>query len=298
MNIDLNKVQRFLDWLKTQLYLDTLVVNASRRVVKRGQVYRCNFGMGIGSEMQKERPAVIVQNSIGNLKSGNTIVIPITHDTSTLPCVAVITTQYEADGTTTKLDGQANASNIMCVSKSRLGTYICDLPASDMKKVDEALAKTMGLIGYYADLNKKLSDKLTYISKIKAERNTAQDTLKEIYSVFNKFKPEYLLNFAWCTTGDYLNSELNYKFLEAGINMLGAFKQNGGRRTVFAGTCFEYKFKDTPLKENDELNPLTIYAKCKVELFKQATEYCIQNGISFGWGRIFYVYGENENEKD
>ena len=132
MNIDLNKVQRFLDWLKTQLYLDTLVVNASRRVVKRGQVYRCNFGMGIGSEMQKERPAVIVQNSIGNLKSGNTIVIPITHDTSTLPCVAVITTQYEADGTTTKLDGQANASNIMCVSKSRLGTFWL-IPVTDFQ---------------------------------------------------------------------------------------------------------------------------------------------------------------------
>ena len=81
------------------------------------------------------------------------------------------------------------------------------------------------------------------------------------------------------------------------MNMLSAFKQNGGRRAVFAGTCFEYKFKDAPLKENDELNPLTIYAKCKVELFKQATEYCIQNGISFGWGRIFYVYGKNENEK-
>lgn len=46
MNIDLNKVQRFLDWLKTQLYLDTLVVNASKRVVKRGQVYRCNFRYG------------------------------------------------------------------------------------------------------------------------------------------------------------------------------------------------------------------------------------------------------------
>lgn len=67
---------------------------------------------------------------------------------------------------------------ISCVSKSRLGTYICDLPASDMKKVDEALAKTMVLIGYYADLNKKLSDKYIYF-QIKAERNTAQDTLKE-----------------------------------------------------------------------------------------------------------------------
>lgn len=93
--------------------------------------------------------------------------IPITHDTSTLPCVAVITTQYEADGTTTKLDGQANASNIMCVSKSRLGTYICDLPASDMKKVDEALAKTMGLIGYYADLNKSFLINLHIFPKLK-----------------------------------------------------------------------------------------------------------------------------------
>ncbi len=90
-------------------------------MVKRGQVYRCNFGIGIGSEMQKERPAIIIQNDIGNMKSGNTIVIPITHDVSTLPCVASLTPQYESDGITLKLDGQANTSNIMCVSKARIG---------------------------------------------------------------------------------------------------------------------------------------------------------------------------------
>lgn len=59
--------------------------------IKRGPVYRCNFGCGIGNEMQKERPALIIQNNIANLRSGNTIVIPITHDNSTLPCVASIT---------------------------------------------------------------------------------------------------------------------------------------------------------------------------------------------------------------
>lgn len=158
MNISLSKIQQFLDWMKTKLYLDMNAQNAARRMVKRGQVYRCNFGMGIGSEMQKERPAIIMQNDIGNMKSGNTIVIPITHDTSTLPCVAVITSQYEVDGVTLKLDGQANASNIMCVSKARIGTYICNLSSADMKSVDIALARAVNLMGYYSDLSKKTLD--------------------------------------------------------------------------------------------------------------------------------------------
>lgn len=182
IDIDLTKVQRFLEWLKTELYLDVTALRAKNRLVKRGQVYRCNFGMGVGSEMQKDRPAVIVQNAVGNMKSGNTIVIPITHDTSILPCTVNITPQYEPDGITLKLDGQANASNIMCVSKARLGEYICDLPSADMKAIDESLAKTMDLMRYYANIKQKLADKLKYVEKIKAERNDAQDTLKEVYT--------------------------------------------------------------------------------------------------------------------
>lgn len=183
MDIPINKIQQFLDWLKTKLYLDMNAQNAAKRMVKRGQVYRCNFGIGIGSEMQKDRPAIIMQNDIGNMRSGNTIVIPVTHDTSTLPCVATITPQYGSDGIL-KLDGQANTSNIMCVSKARIGTYICDLPASDMKAVDEALAKTVGLMGYHAALSKKLNDRSNYINRLKQERNTAQDTLAEICDLF------------------------------------------------------------------------------------------------------------------
>ena len=89
-----------LNLLKTKLYLDSIVQNARTRTIKRGQVYRCNFGCGIGSEMQKERPALIIQNNIANSRSGNTIVISITHDNSTLPCVASITPQIDSMGTT------------------------------------------------------------------------------------------------------------------------------------------------------------------------------------------------------
>ena len=118
-----------------------------------------------------------------------------------------------------------------------------------------------------------------------------------VKQVFENIKPEYFLNMAWCTTGDYLSSDKNYDFLEAGINLLKCFKENGGKRAVFAGTCFEYKFKDEPLKETDELEPeKTVYTYCKNKLHEIAQYYCKQNGISFGWGRIFYVFGRDESK--
>ena len=81
------------------------------------------------------------------------------------------------------LDGQANTSNMMCVSKARLGDFVGTLSKSDMKKIDEAMAKTVGLMGYYSDLTKRLDDKLEYISKIKDERNKAQDELAELRKI-------------------------------------------------------------------------------------------------------------------
>lgn len=194
MRIDLGQVQKMMDWVKTKLYLDAIAPNARSRTVRRGQVYRCNFGCGIGSEMQKDRPAVVVQNDVGNNRSGNTIVLPVTHDTSTLPCVANITPQMDSSGNVI-LDGQANASNMMCVSKARLGNLVCTLPASDMKLIDEAIAKTVGLMGYYADFTRKLNDKLSYIDRIKDERNKAQDELAEIRGKLGLSVDESLIDF-------------------------------------------------------------------------------------------------------
>lgn len=191
MKIELGQVQKMLEWLKSKLYLDSISQNARSRAIKRGQVYRCNFGCGIGSEMQKERPAVVIQNDVGNNRSGNTIVIPITHDTSTLPCVADITPLTDTTGNVI-LDGQANASNMMCVSKARLGDFVGSLSKADMKKIDEAIAKTVDLMGYYSDLTKRLNDKLEYIFKIKEERNKAQDELEELRKTLELSQDESL----------------------------------------------------------------------------------------------------------
>jgi nucleoside-diphosphate-sugar epimerase len=103
-----------------------------------------------------------------------------------------------------------------------------------------------------------------------------------IEEVFKNERPNYLLHFAWDTQPGYLESDLNYKFLDASLNMLEIFARFGGKRAIFAGTCFE-------------LTPETVYAKCKNELNERAQAYAAQNNISFGWGRIFYCMGHNEN---
>lgn len=118
-----------------------------------------------------------------------------------------------------------------------------------------------------------------------------------VKDLFSQIKPEYLLHFAWFTGEGYLTSDLNEKYVEASMKMLETFKQNGGKRVIYAGTCFEYDFKDAPLKETDATNPTTLYASSKNLLREHAEIYCAQNDLSFGWGRIFYVFGKNEHEK-
>ncbi|PWM79653.1 MAG: type II toxin-antitoxin system PemK/MazF family toxin [Phascolarctobacterium sp.] len=185
MYIDYSNIEKNLDWAKKQILLNERTKNAAKRILKRGQVYRCNLGIGVGNEMQKERPCVIVQNDIGNKKSPNTIVVPITHGSANLPFVISIQTQYEADGTTIKLDGQVNVSNIRVVSKARLGNLITNLKNNEIKLIDAAIASNIDLMKYYAKLQKKYDAKLTYIAKIKQERNEAQDILKRICDILD-----------------------------------------------------------------------------------------------------------------
>lgn len=112
---------------------------------------------------------------------------------------------------------------------------------------------------------------------------------------FEDLRPGFLLNLAWCASGDYQTSNLNFDFVKAGLSLLKHFAANGGKRAVFTGTCFEYAPKNAPLSETDPVLPPNPYAVCKNSLRELAESFCRQNGISFSYGRIFYVYGRGEH---
>lgn len=173
MNIDLTKTQQYLEWLKDKLYLNAIAPSAKNRIIYRGQVYRCKFGIGIGSEECKERPCVILQYNSANKTSPNTLVAPITHTTSKLPIVIPITDKKDSSGKVI-LDGNVLLGNITCVSKARLGDYITDLTPTEMKAVDEAISLSLDINHYYETLQNMYNDKLDYINKL----NNARSTLK------------------------------------------------------------------------------------------------------------------------
>lgn len=118
--------------------------------------------------------------------------------------------------------------------------------------------------------------------------------LEKLKEVFDDIKPEYLLHFAWITGGDYLTNEKNLLYKNSSEKMLAFFKENGGKRAIYAGTCFEYDLRGEILKESSPLKSNNLYEKTKNDLRDFCINYSKTNNLSFGWGRIFYVFGHNE----
>ncbi len=102
---------------------------------------------------------------------------------------------------------------------------------------------------------------------------------ENVKDFIEEHKPNYLLHFAWdVTPGEYLHNLNNYDWLKASENLLYCFKKNNGQRVVVAGTCFE-SFYDCPYPASK---------KALLEVLKNM-------GISYAWGRIYYLFGENEH---
>ena len=111
---------------------------------RRGEIYLVDFDPSRGHEIQKTRPAVIIQNDIGNRYSSVTIVAAITSKVSPMPYpVEVGVTPSKGNGLT--LPSAINLGQIRSVDRQRLTKRLGALDAATMRKVDEALKISLGL---------------------------------------------------------------------------------------------------------------------------------------------------------
>lgn len=142
-------IKKYLMWLNTKIYLNNNYENAKNRSVKRGEIYNCELGIGVGSEIRKKRKVVIIQNDRGNKYSGNTIVSAITSGENFIEEVNVKIDEnkykYEEGGETKYLNGLVDLTNIRTVSKARLGDFIAKLDDSDVSRIEKALLNSLGI---------------------------------------------------------------------------------------------------------------------------------------------------------
>lgn len=121
---------------------------------------------------------------------------------------------------------------------------------------------------------------------------------KSVANLFESVQPMGLLHFAWDTTpGSYWTNPANLTWTGTTLRLLEAFRKNGGKRVVIAGSSAEYDWKtDQSLDEfRSALSPQKLYGKCKNALREIVQEWAMQEKISWAWGRIFNVFGPWEN---
>jgi nucleoside-diphosphate-sugar epimerase len=104
-----------------------------------------------------------------------------------------------------------------------------------------------------------------------------------------------VLHLAWhAEPKTYLTSPLNLACLKGSIDLAQGALAAGVRRFMGIGTCAEYDLTDGSLYPDSPLRPTNLYAAAKAGLFQTLSQFLPQQGVSFLWARLFYLYGEGE----
>jgi len=109
---------------------------------RRGELYWVDWSPGRGTEIIGTRPALIIQNDIGNEVSPTTIVASCsTALEKPFPFLVPVTARESG----LRKDCNINLATVMTIEKSRLGDKCGELNKEKMDKVDKALQISLGL---------------------------------------------------------------------------------------------------------------------------------------------------------
>ncbi len=111
---------------------------------KRGEIYLTRFDPTLGAEIQKTRPALILQNDVANRYSPITIVAAITSRPRDRDRPTNILVGTPEGGLTS--DSTVLLNQIRSVDTQRLIRRLGTLTSETMRRVDQALMISLGLV--------------------------------------------------------------------------------------------------------------------------------------------------------
>lgn len=110
--------------------------------LKRGQIWLVSFNPSRGSEQRATRPALIIQNDIGNKFSPNTIVLAVSSKQGNVKLDIKIqkTTKNQL-----KVDSFVKCSQILALSQERLIKCMGEISNTEIQKIEEMLKISLGI---------------------------------------------------------------------------------------------------------------------------------------------------------
>ena len=114
------------------------------RTYHRGDMYYADLGRGIGSEQEGYRPVLIIQNNTGNKYSSTVVVAAIS---SKVDAKAKLPTHYLLKAENgLELPSLVLLEQLRTIDKRRLQSYIGRLDEYHIRRINRALAVSVGLI--------------------------------------------------------------------------------------------------------------------------------------------------------
>ena len=110
--------------------------------IRRGDIFSVDFEPVRGSEQGKVRPALVIQNNIGNQHSPTIIVAPLTSGDNAKFRVNVAVKSPEGGLTNNSI---ILLNQIRTTDRTRFSRYWGQVTPQTMKKVDEAIKISLGL---------------------------------------------------------------------------------------------------------------------------------------------------------
>ena len=110
--------------------------------IKRGEIYWVDWNPSRGSEQSGLRPALVIQNDIGNKYSPTTIVAALSTATEKPYPFLVKVTAKESG---LPKDSTVNLAVIMTIDKTRLADKCGELSEAKMDEVDKAIKASLEL---------------------------------------------------------------------------------------------------------------------------------------------------------
>ncbi len=120
---------------------------------------------------------------------------------------------------------------------------------------------------------------------------------RQCAEAIDRIRPSHLLHLAWIAApGEFWTSASNLGWLASGIALFDAFYRKGGERALGVGTCAEYRWTDSPSREDvTPADPSTIYGQCKHAAALALAAAASIHGGTASWARLFFPYGPGEH---